>query len=104
MKQNLKYTRSLAPAGFGGAFFTRAHFQKIAQISSLCDFHYISEGIPSLMHFWLLMTYVLRIWFMQIFVRSKKRTVILILADLDLRNICFHDRAVFGLSKDFLLL
>ena len=34
----------------------RGHFQKIAQISSLCDFHYICEGIHSLMRFWLLMT------------------------------------------------
>ena len=57
------YTGSLASEDFSGAVFTRVHFQKIAQISSLCDFHYISEGIPSLMRFWLLMTYVLRIWF-----------------------------------------
>ena len=49
------YTRSLAPADFNGAFFTRAHFQKIAQMPSLHDFQYISEGIPSLMGFWLLM-------------------------------------------------
>jgi hypothetical protein len=41
----------LAPADFSGAVFNIAHFQKIAQISSLCDFHYISEGIPSLMFF-----------------------------------------------------
>ena len=39
----LEYTRSSAPADFSGAFFTHAHFQKIAQTSSLCDFHYISE-------------------------------------------------------------
>ena len=45
------YTRSLAPADFSGAVFTCAHFQKVAQISSLCDFHYITEGIPSLMRF-----------------------------------------------------
>ena len=45
------YTGSLAHGDFSGAFFTCAHFQKIAQISSLCHFHYISEGIPSLMHF-----------------------------------------------------
>ena len=51
---------------------TWAHFQKRAQISSLCDFHYISERIPSLMSFWSLMTLVLRIWFMQIFARPKK--------------------------------
>ena len=50
------YTGSLAPADFSGAVFTSAHFQKITQISSLCDFHYISEGIPSLMRFGLLMT------------------------------------------------
>ena len=31
------YIRSLAPADFSGAVFTCAHFQKIAQISSLCD-------------------------------------------------------------------
>jgi hypothetical protein len=47
----------LASADFSGAVFTRAYFQKISQISSLCDFYYISEGIPSLMHFRLLMTY-----------------------------------------------
>ncbi len=50
------YTGSLTPADLSGVVFTCAHFQKIAQISSLCDFHYISEGIPSLMRFWLLMT------------------------------------------------
>ena len=38
-------------ADFGGAVFTRVHFQKTARISSLCDFHYISEGIPLLMRF-----------------------------------------------------
>ena len=67
--QLIGYTRSL---DFSGAVFTRADFQKIAQISSLCDFHYISEGIPSLMRFWLLMTSVLRIWFLRIFARPKK--------------------------------
>ena len=36
--------------------FTHAHFQRIAQITSLCDLHNICEGIPSLMHFWLLST------------------------------------------------
>ena len=46
------YTGSLAPTDFSGAVFTHAHFQKIAQISSLCDFHYISVGIP----FWFLVT------------------------------------------------
>ena len=35
------YTGSFAPADFSGAVFTCAHFQKIAQISSLCDFQYI---------------------------------------------------------------
>ena len=54
--ENVKYTVCLAPMDFSDEVFTRAHFQKIAQISSLCDFHYISERIPSLMHFWLLMT------------------------------------------------
>ena len=53
-------------------FFTCAHFQKIIQISCICDFHYISEGIPSLMHFGLLMTWVLRIWFLRIFAWPKK--------------------------------
>ena len=33
---------------------------------------HISEGIPSLMRFWLIMTSVLQIWFMQIFARPKK--------------------------------
>ena len=51
-----KYTGSLAPADFNGVVFTRAHFQKIAQISSLCEFQYISGGIHSLVRFWLLMT------------------------------------------------
>ena len=54
--KGMMYTGSLTPADFSGAVFACAHFQKIAQISSLCDFHYISEGISSLMHFWLLMT------------------------------------------------
>ena len=71
----LLYTRSLAPADFSGAVFTCAHFQKIAQISSLCDFLYISEDIPSLECSWLLMTFkVLRIWFMRILPDLKKRT------------------------------
>ena len=38
------YTGSLVPADFSGAVFTCAHFQKIAQISTLCNFPYISEG------------------------------------------------------------
>ena len=56
---------------FSGAVFT-AHFQKIAQIAILCDFHYISKGISSLMHFWLQTTSVLRIWFLLIFARPTK--------------------------------
>ena len=40
---------SLAPLDFSGSVFTCADFQKIAQISSLCDVHYISEEITSLM-------------------------------------------------------
>ena len=40
----INYTGSLAPADFSGAVFTCAHFQKVAQISSLCDLHYISQG------------------------------------------------------------
>ena len=47
------YTGSLTPADFRGAVFTCAHIQKIAQISSLWNFHQISEGINSLMRFWL---------------------------------------------------
>ena len=54
--QNHLYTRSLAHADFSSAVFTHAHFQKIAQIYSLCHFHYINEGVPSLVRFWLLMT------------------------------------------------
>ena len=53
------YTGSLAPADFFGTVFTGAHFRKIAQISSLCDFYYLSEGIPSLMRFWLLIIKVM---------------------------------------------
>ena len=49
------YTRFLAPADVSGVVFTCGHFQKVAQISSLCNFYHIIEGIPSLMHFWLLM-------------------------------------------------
>ena len=50
------YTKSLAPADFGGTVFTCVYFQKVDQISSLFDFDYITEGILSLMRFWLLMT------------------------------------------------
>ena len=40
----------LAPMDFSGAVFTCAHFQNIAQTSSLCEFHYKStKGNPSLM-------------------------------------------------------
>ena len=42
------YTRSLAPSDFSGAVFTYVHLQKIAKISSLFKFHYISQGIPFL--------------------------------------------------------
>ena len=52
--KRIKCNGSLASADFSGAVFTFAHFQQIAQISSLRNFHYISEGIPSLMGFWLL--------------------------------------------------
>ena len=48
-----KCTRSLAPADFSGMIFTRAHFQKIVQISSLCNFHYVSEGISFFTHVFL---------------------------------------------------
>ena len=44
--------------------FSLAQFQKIAQISSLCNFYY--------MRFGLLMTWVLRIWFLGIFASRKK--------------------------------
>ena len=57
--KQIEYTGSLAPADFSGAVFTCAHLQEIqfvAQISSLCDFVYISEGISSLMCFWLQIT------------------------------------------------
>ena len=46
IRHNIKHTGSLALVDFSGAVFTCAHFQKIAKISSLCDFYYISEGIP----------------------------------------------------------
>ena len=51
IKEITTYTKSLAPANFNGVVFTCMLFQKIANTSNLCDFHYISEGIPSLMHF-----------------------------------------------------
>ena len=73
--ESFSFTKEITtytPANFNGVVFTCTLFQKIAHISNLCDFHYISEGIPSLMHFWLLMTKVLWIWFMQIFARPKK--------------------------------
>ena len=43
-------TGFLAPANFNGAFFTCAHFQKIAQISSLCYLlHFVAfYGVASL--------------------------------------------------------
>ena len=40
----------MTPVDFRGAFFTPAHFQKIAQISSLCDFDYVSGGSNSFSH------------------------------------------------------
>ena len=43
------YTGYLAPVDFSGAVFNCAHFQKVAQISNFCDFHYISQGIPFLL-------------------------------------------------------
>ena len=51
-----------SPANFIGA-----HFQKVTQISSLYDFHYILELISSLMYSWLLMTSVFQIWYMLIY-------------------------------------
>ena len=45
------YTRSLASVDFSAAVFTYAHFQRVAQISSICDFHNINEGIPSFLRF-----------------------------------------------------
>ena len=63
-------SRSLASANFSGALFTTAYFQKnSAQISSLCNFHIINEGISSLMRLWLLM--MLRIWYVRISARPK---------------------------------
>ena len=47
-------------------------FKKVAQISSLCEFHYINEGTPSLMHFWFVMTKGLHVWLMLIFARPDK--------------------------------
>ena len=40
------YTRFLSSVDFSGVVFTHADFQKTAQISSLCYFYCISEGIP----------------------------------------------------------
>ena len=56
MSKIKSYTGSLAPADFSGAVFIHMHFQKVVQISSLCYFHDVREGIPSLVHFWLLLT------------------------------------------------
>ena len=39
LMEQTKYTWSLAPVDLSGAVFTLAHFQKIAQISSLCGFY-----------------------------------------------------------------
>ena len=39
------YTGSLAHGDLSGAVFTRAHFQIKAQISGICNFHYISEEV-----------------------------------------------------------
>ena len=50
------YNSSLAPVDLNGLLFTCVHFQNIAQTFRVFDFHYISEGIPFLMHSWLLMT------------------------------------------------
>ena len=47
-------------------------FKKVAQISSLCEFHYINEGTPSLMHFWFVMTKGLHVWLMLNFARPDK--------------------------------
>ena len=58
--------------GFPVCTFSK-NIWKIAQISSLCNFHYKSEEIPSLMWFCLLVTSVLPIWLLQIFARPKKR-------------------------------
>ena len=55
--------------------FTCAHFQHIAQISNLCDFHYVSEGIPSLMVFDYSRVQNKRTsWFMRIIARPKTNT------------------------------
>ena len=47
---------TLGPAVFRVQFSLVLIFKKIAQISSLCDSHNISEGIPSLLHIWLIIT------------------------------------------------
>ena len=51
IKTKISYTWSYAPADFNGALLTHEHFQKNAEISRLCNFHYKSDLIPSLMHF-----------------------------------------------------
>ena len=53
--------RFLASADFSGADFTHAYFQKIAKNPACAILHYSSEGIPSLIRFWLLMTSLMRI-------------------------------------------
>ena len=57
---------------FKAQISTTPHFQKIPLIFSLCNFHYKSEGIPSLICFWWLMTSVLQVLVHVHFPRSKK--------------------------------
>ena len=70
------YTGFLAPGNFNGAVFTCVYFQKIAQLSGLCNFQYISEGIPSLMSSWLLMVKVSKFrnnfWYLRILPKSEQ--------------------------------
>ena len=47
--------RVLGSCGFQWCGFHSCAFSKSSQIYRLCNFHYISEGIPSLMLFWLLL-------------------------------------------------
>ena len=68
----LRSLQVLGSCGFQWCSFHLCEFQKVANISGLRDFHYITEGISSLMRFWLLMTLVLRISSMRIFARPKK--------------------------------
>ena len=74
------YTGSLAPTDFNGAVFTCAYLKKkypvypAYAIFTTVQACYSSEEIPSLMRFWLVMTSVMRIWFMRIFPLLKKRT------------------------------